>query len=65
MTDEHSEHERFCRTQIDALYREYQDRIRPYVGALVKIERTRLPKQHWIDASKFPGVDIDAIHKAR
>lgn len=59
MTDE----EQFIRQQIAAIHREYSDRIKPWVDRLVRIESMRV-RPVWIDARKFPGVDIDAVHKA-
>lgn len=61
MTDRPSEYERFVLQQVAALHREYSDRINPWVDQLVRIESMR-GRPVWIDPSKFPGVDIDAIH---
>lgn len=54
--------ERFVREQIAAIHREYNDRIKPWIDQLVRIESLKPPKPIWFDASRFPGVDIDAAH---
>jgi hypothetical protein len=65
MADKFTNLERLYIDQITALRLEYEDRIRPHVQALMKIRSLRPPAPIWVDAKKFPGVDIDAVHKAR
>lgn len=58
-----TDYERHLRAQIAMLHREYSDRIAPYVEELVKLESLKPPQPSvW---ATFPGLDIDAIHKAR
>lgn len=58
-----TDHERHLRAQIARLHREYSDLIAPYVEELVKLEAVKPPRP--VMWSTFPGLDIDAIHKAR
>lgn len=55
------EQTRFIRDQIASIHREYNDRLKPWIDQLVRIESMRV-RPVWIDPSKFPGVDIGAIH---